>query len=178
MRDTSLLLSFPHINTVLHIMAHSDADKLAIVADICERVARGELVTDACASHGIQRSTLHRWSEANEDFRNTYARARVDQAHSFAEQALAIADGRDGEAKNGLEGLLASLVNTPEKEKESIIKSWQSVAVQRDRLRVDTRKWMASKLAGKIYGDKVDVTSAGDKLAAVAVIYAPPEQPV
>jgi hypothetical protein len=30
--------------------------------------------------------------------------------------------------------------------------------VQRDRLRVDTRKWIASKLKPKKYGDKVDAT--------------------
>lgn len=30
--------------------------------------------------------------------------------------------------------------------------------VQRDRLRVDTRKWIASKLKPKKYGDKIDAT--------------------
>ncbi len=30
---------------------------------------------------------------------------------------------------------------------------------QRDRLRVDTRKWFLSKVAPKIYGDKLDITS-------------------
>jgi hypothetical protein len=35
---------------------------------------------------------------------------------------------------------------------------------QRDRLRVDTRKWYLSKVAPKIYGDKLDFTSGGEKL--------------
>lgn len=35
----------------------------------------------------------------------------------------------------------------------------------RDRLRVDTRKWIMARLAPKKYGDKLDVTSDGDKLA-------------
>lgn len=33
--------------------------------------------------------------------------------------------------------------------------------VQRDRLRVDTRKWIASKLKPKKYGDRVEVEHAG-----------------
>lgn len=36
--------------------------------------------------------------------------------------------------------------------------------VNRDRLRVDTRKWYLSKLAPKIYGDKLDMTTNGKDL--------------
>jgi len=36
--------------------------------------------------------------------------------------------------------------------------------VQRDRLRVDTRKWYLSKIVPKKYGDKLDLTSKGEKL--------------
>lgn len=36
--------------------------------------------------------------------------------------------------------------------------------VQRDRLRVDTRKWYLSKMKPKKYGDKLDLTSDGKKL--------------
>jgi hypothetical protein len=32
---------------------------------------------------------------------------------------------------------------------------------QRDRLRIETRKWLASKLKPKKYGDKVDLTHSG-----------------
>jgi hypothetical protein len=37
-------------------------------------------------------------------------------------------------------------------------------AVQRDRLRTDTRRWVMSKMNPGRYGDKLDVTSGGDKL--------------
>lgn len=37
--------------------------------------------------------------------------------------------------------------------------------VQRSRLRVDTRKWIMSKMKPKKYGEKLDVTSGGEKLA-------------
>jgi hypothetical protein len=36
--------------------------------------------------------------------------------------------------------------------------------VQRDRLRIDTRKWLLSKLEPKKYGDKVDVTSGNEPI--------------
>jgi len=35
------------------------------------------------------------------------------------------------------------------------------VAVARSRLRIDARKWLASKLAPKKYGDKIDATLSG-----------------
>lgn len=37
--------------------------------------------------------------------------------------------------------------------------------VQRDRLRVDTRKWYLSKIVPKKYGDKMDITSDGQPLS-------------
>lgn len=41
--------------------------------------------------------------------------------------------------------------------------------VARDRLRVDTRKWFLSKVAPKIYGDKIDMTTDGEKLTPLLV---------
>ena len=38
--------------------------------------------------------------------------------------------------------------------------------VQRDRLRVDARKWIAAKLMPKKYGDRMDVTSNGETMKA------------
>jgi hypothetical protein len=36
--------------------------------------------------------------------------------------------------------------------------------VNRSKLRVEARKWIAAKLKPKKYGEKLDVTSAGEKL--------------
>lgn len=41
------------------------------------------------------------------------------------------------------------------------------------RLQVDTRKWFTSKLAPKLYGEKVDVTSDGKRIQSLLVL--PPE---
>lgn len=49
----------------------------------------------------------------------------------------------------------------------------QDENVMRDRLRVDTRKWYLSKVLPKKFGDKVDLTSGGDKLQSL--VYLPPK---
>lgn len=47
--------------------------------------------------------------------------------------------------------------------------------VQRDRLRVDTRKWYLSKVVPKKYGDKLDMTSGGEKMAITGIVIKQPE---
>lgn len=53
---------------------------------------------------------------------------------------------------------------------DMLIEDMQDIAdniagdTQRDRLRVDTRKWVASKLKPKKYGEKMDLTSDGKQL--------------
>ena len=41
--------------------------------------------------------------------------------------------------------------------------------IQRDRLRVDARKWMLGKMQPKKYGDKLDVTSDGEKISTTII---------
>lgn len=36
--------------------------------------------------------------------------------------------------------------------------------IAHNRLRIDTRKWMLSKMLPKVYGDKLDLTSKGEKI--------------
>ena len=36
--------------------------------------------------------------------------------------------------------------------------------IQRSRLRIDTRKWLMSKLNPKVYGDKLDMTTNGNDI--------------
>lgn len=45
--------------------------------------------------------------------------------------------------------------------------------VQRSRLQADTRKWLLSKVLPRVFGDKLDVTTKGERMAYV--IPAPPE---
>jgi hypothetical protein len=57
--------------------------------EICDRIAKGEtLRTIIQDSHMPDRVTIYRWLEVNEDFRNQYAHARLQQADNYFEQIV------------------------------------------------------------------------------------------
>lgn len=121
---------------------------------ICEQLATSNRsLRSICQDEGIPNiGTVLRWlSESDkEEFHKQYARAKEQQADFLAEEILEIAD--------------YTAKDTIETEKGPIEdKEW----VNRSRLRVDARKWVASKLKPKKYGDKIDVTSQGDKINTV-----------
>lgn len=122
---------------------------LETVFRICERLVEGESLRAICRDPempGI--ATVFRWLHAHETFREQYAHARECQADTFADELTEIADdGRnDWMQANGGEDA-----------------GWKANGenVQRARLRVDTRKWIASKLKPKKYGDKIETTHQG-----------------
>ena len=106
------------------------------VADkICEKISGGLSLRAICAEPGMPaRGTVYRWLIENADFQDQYARARDKQADYFAEEIIEIADSAEAE----------------------------SAAVSKARLQIDARKWAASKIAPKKYGDKqeIDVKSS------------------
>lgn len=60
-----------------------------VFADICERVARGEVLSAICSEPGAPSpQTVYRWAESSPDARNAYTRAREDQAHTFASKVV------------------------------------------------------------------------------------------
>lgn len=114
---------------------------------ICEAIANShKSLSTICAQEGMpSRITVHKWINDIESFANKYARAKADQADLLADQILEIADSTDGDTYIDKEG------------KEKV----NHENIQRSRLRVDARKWVASKLKPKSWGDKLDVTSGG-----------------
>lgn len=112
---------------------------------ICARIADGVSLRTICAEDGPDMKTVMRWLADNEAFRQQYARAREAQADLMAEDILQIADdGRNDtyQTENG------EAVNHD--------------VIARSRLRVDARKWLASKLSPKKYGEKIAVGGADD----------------
>lgn len=123
------------------------SDELAL--RICERIVEGESLRAICREEGMpSQSMVFRWLEANQAFREQYARARDLQADTFADELTEIADNatNDWMERNGQED-----------------KGWQANGenIQRSRVRIDTRKWIASKLKPKKYGDKIDHSLTG-----------------
>lgn len=96
-------------------------------------------------------STVCKWLAQNEAFREQYARARELQADAIFDETLDIAD----DATN-------DWMERYSKEDQSL--GWQlnGEHVQRSKLRIETRKWMAGKLRPKKYGEKITHEGPGE----------------
>jgi hypothetical protein len=122
---------------------------------ICEELAEGRSLRSICNDETMPAaSTVCRWLAQNDEFRKQYAHARELQADALFDESLDIADDDNGD-------LVA------EKEKDATVVRGNSVAVQRARLRIDTRKWMAGKLRPKVYGDKLDLEASGNAVGLI-----------
>ncbi|HRH29186.1 MAG TPA: hypothetical protein PKV17_10450 [Aquabacterium sp.] len=128
-----------------------------LAAKVCECIANGMSLRAIAAQPGMPAmSTVMAWLDgARPEFSEQYARAREAQADKMAEDILAIADEECTTvraSKHGMDGDADGM-------REVV---FDATAVARNRLRVDARKWLASKLAPKKYGDKVlnEVTGA------------------
>jgi len=131
------------------------------IRELLARIAHGETLSAICsdASRYPSKSTVTEWalnqSGEHSDFAEQYARARLIQAHGMADEIRDIAD-------NGRNDWMR--MHDPDNP------GWKynGEAVQRSKLRVDTLKWLLAKALPKIYGDKIDVTSGGERLNGVA----------
>jgi hypothetical protein len=121
----------------------------ALAVKICRRIAEGESLRKVCLDSDMpDKMTVLRWLanfEEKAEFRAQYARAREMQADALFDEALEIADDASGDWTTTEDGK----------------KVLDHEHVQRSRLRVDTRKWAAGKLAPKRYGDKIQHTGDG-----------------
>lgn len=88
--------------------------------------------------------SLLRWLDTEPRFRTQYARARALQAELIADDIVEIADDTAEDFKEDAHGKLRV----------------DGEAIQRSKLRVDTRKWLVAKLLPKKYGDKAEDASA------------------
>lgn len=118
------------------------------IADkICEAISNSDKGLNAICKENSEfpdPATVYRWLNDNEDFCKKYARAREEQADFLSDQIIEIADDSSGDLK----------IN-----KETGEEYLNQEFAQRSKLRVDARKWKASKLAPKKYGDKTDITT-------------------
>lgn len=116
---------------------------------ICERLGDGESLRSICSDDGMPRkATVFRWLKKHEDFRDQYARARETQADSLADEILTIADDGQNDWMERNAGESKAWVENGE-------------ALNRSRIRIDARKWLAGKMKPKVYGDKVENTVQG-----------------
>jgi hypothetical protein len=121
-----------------------------LAASILLRLTEGESLRSIVKDADMPgQATVYEWLLAKPDFAEQYARARDEQADTLADEIVAIAD------------------ETPETEPvydkngELVEMRLHSAYIQWQKNRVDARKWVASKLKPKKYGERTTIT--GDK---------------
>lgn len=121
---------------------------------ICQMIAQGQSVRSICAKKDmISMQTFFRWLRENDKFREQYARACEERSYMHAEEILEIAD----DATN-------DYMERHDESDELTGYKLNGENIQRSRLRIDTRKWLMSKLNPKVYGDKLDMTTNGNDI--------------
>jgi hypothetical protein len=119
-----------------------------IAEKICRQLALGESLVKICAGPGmVDISTVFRWLDKKEAFRDMYAHARECQAEFYAHQIIDIADE-------------TPITEQPDPDGGVTIRI-DSAGIQRNKLRVDARKWVAAKLLPRKYGDRILNEHAG-----------------
>jgi hypothetical protein len=104
------------------------------------------------------KTTINLWRYKHPEFSTQYAQAKLKQADLMAEELLEIADdgSNDWMESFGEDGDMSYKLNGEH--------------VQRSRLRIDTRKWLASKLLPKQYGQHAEEKEPQDKSVIAMLI--------
>jgi hypothetical protein len=121
-------------------------DKQQKISKVLAQMREGKSLRQSAESAGVARQTFLDWVDKDEELAGQYAHARAAMIDKIADDIMTIAD--------------EDLIPTGEGKVDSAM-------VQKQRLRVDTRKWLLSKMAPKKYGDKLELS--GDEQAPVSI---------
>lgn len=117
-----------------------------LASAICARISQGESLRSVCRSPNMPaRKNVYEWLAAYLEFQDQYARAREECCDRYAEEIVDIADAAQGKTSD---------------------------EVRAAQLRIDARKWVASKLKPRKYGERLGLDHSGD----VALRSVPDEQ--
>lgn len=127
-------------------------EKIDLIIDLIEE--GGSIRAILKRPDTIGTKTFYKWLEESEELQERYKKATQKRADNIFEEMLEIADKQSADMEINERG-------------EHVI---NYNVINRSRLQIDTRKWMLGKLNPTKYGDKLDVTSGGDKLQAVPIV--------
>ncbi|QEL01115.1 terminase small subunit protein [Olivibacter sp. LS-1] len=126
---------------------YTEEEKNQKFEEICQRIEQGEALRNILRYGNPPLSQTVFYDMLKQEDKNVrYARAREIYAEQMFEEIIEIADERNADVNIGDDGKMYV----------------DGEAIQRSRLRVDTRKWMLSKLMPKKYGDKLEVDQKAD----------------
>jgi len=122
----------------------------AIAQEICQRLATGESLRSICRDEAMPgRQTVVDWLARDHSFCERYDRARMVGLDEIADELIEIADGANGG------------------EDDSAARA--SANVQQAKLRIDTRKWLLSKLAPQRFGDRIQHEHSGGVIVTTRI---------
>lgn len=123
---------------------------------VCEEIANGKSLRQIEKIEGMpSRDSIRRWCCQKDEFQVHYAQAKKKYAESIVDELVDIAD-------DGVNDFMDEAAKKSGRE-------FNSEHVQRSRLCIDTRKWIASKLLPKVYGDSLNVTGETKKRSRLLI---------
>lgn len=115
---------------------------------ICAALAAGKSLRTVCKQEGMPSTvTVFAWMRKHPEFLSQYARAKEEAADAQVEEMIDIAD--DG---------TNDWMEAHDKDGSCIGWKLNGEHVQRSKLRIDTRKWIAAKMKPKKYGDRLELS--------------------
>lgn len=133
---------------------------------ICELLSSGESLRGICLLPDMpDRSTILRWAmDPKHEFHDLYERAREIQIHSLVDDMQDIADdgSNDYYEKEGRDGRTCTAVDHDN--------------INRSKLRVQYRQWLAERVLRRMYGNKVDHELTGKNGGPMEIRWAEPDE--
>lgn len=127
-------------------------DPATIWPEILERIANGESLASALRKPGMPSYALAKIHlRSDVALRGAYEQAVQDRGAFLAEELIELAD---------------------EPIPEGLDAASRSAWVQNKRVRLDTRKWIASRVYRQVYGDKVDVSFSHTQISIAGALEA------
>jgi hypothetical protein len=133
--------------------AYTEEEQKLFIEQIVILITQGKSISKACKEVGIATSSYMLWLSRSEQYARDHARAMESRADVIFEEIIEIADSTEDDIIMSDEGKPITNHNV----------------IQRDRLRVDARKWIAAKMNPKKYSDKysVDHTTKGESISSI-----------
>ena len=118
-------------------------------ARICAELCVGKSLVSICSADDMPSTvTVYAWLDEDADLANRYTRARETQAHYLASEIIDIAD----EALDG-----SGFANLEDDEDISNHAAALRLTLEQRKQKIDARKWAASKLNPKVYGERLNL---------------------
>lgn len=121
-------------------------EKQKKITEVLKHMREGQSLRQSSIKAGVAKQTFLDWVDKDPELSGQYAQARADMIDCLADEIIEIADEKLTPTGDG---------------------KVDSAMVQKQKLRIEARKWSLSKQAPKKYGDKLELS--GDEQAPIPI---------